>query len=464
MDIHRADAHRDAVDFRFPPRDGEYDGGIQQRAEIKGIIRELPEVIGIHAHEFSGRLLQTGVELVAHAGADRLRRLRPEDVQGQPAGSGRAGQDQVLVIGGLERARVSAAQNRAGGLHEVRKPQARLGGRGRRKTVVAVDAQPRRQGQPSQSDGVLDVERELIDVGVPGETERRSAARQVVRKQPGLEAGIPHQPQGAAGGRVRCARGVLGGAGGVHAHGVKARVGDAQVEALPQAALHGLRADLDIVPACDVAEVRLQAVIGERAALGDGGRRVGEGVAAGVIGYPVAPHPGVDGGQRAGAERVLVARRHVEGQHALPLVLRQLVVGIGNLEPVAGQQQVDVQGVARSPVAHRNGRRWSGCCQRRGGAGTPGCPENGRCANCLPPESCPAARSPGRRWRSRPPCQRTRTAPKSCRTAAAPGRSGVTASITRLVLSPNSAAGAPVISSMDWMAFSGSCVENCLLC
>ena len=45
-----------------------------------------------------------------------------------------------------------------------------------------------------------------------------------------------------------------------------------------------------------------------------------------------------------------------------------------------------------------------------------------------------------------------------------PSPERVTALTTRLVLSPNSAPGAPVISSIDWMALSGICVENCLLC
>ena len=40
----------------------------------------------------------------------------------------------------------------------------------------------------------------------------------------------------------------------------------------------------------------------------------------------------------------------------------------------------------------------------------------------------------------------------------------VMALITRLVLSPYSAGGAPVITSTDAMAFSGIEVENCLLC
>jgi len=45
-----------------------------------------------------------------------------------------------------------------------------------------------------------------------------------------------------------------------------------------------------------------------------------------------------------------------------------------------------------------------------------------------------------------------------------PSPERVTALTTRLVLSPNSAPGAPVMSSMDWMALSGIWVENCLLC
>src|SRR5579884_2691522 len=40
----------------------------------------------------------------------------------------------------------------------------------------------------------------------------------------------------------------------------------------------------------------------------------------------------------------------------------------------------------------------------------------------------------------------------------------VVALTTRLVLSPYSAFGVPVTSSIDWMAFTGICVEKFLLC
>src|SRR5579864_4215021 len=45
---------------------------------------------------------------------------------------------------------------------------------------------------------------------------------------------------------------------------------------------------------------------------------------------------------------MLIAGRDVPGEHALALVLRKLVVTIGNLKPVAGSEQIDVESVARA--------------------------------------------------------------------------------------------------------------------
>ena len=42
---------------------------------------------------------------------------------------------------------------------------------------------------------------------------------------------------------------------------------------------------------------------------------------------------------------MLVSRREVEADYLLPLVLVRLVVGIGNLEPVAGEKQIEVERV-----------------------------------------------------------------------------------------------------------------------
>src|SRR5208282_5783868 len=47
LQVNGAGAAGDAVVFRIVPGDGEGNGGIQQRAEVEGVMGELPEVIGV---------------------------------------------------------------------------------------------------------------------------------------------------------------------------------------------------------------------------------------------------------------------------------------------------------------------------------------------------------------------------------------------------------------------------------
>ncbi len=60
-------------------------------------------------------------------------------------------------------------------------------------------------------------------------------------------------------------------------------------------------------------------------------RRVGERIVARVIIELIFPDVRIHGNQGVRIESVLVSRRDTPGQHPLPLVLRELIVGIRNL-------------------------------------------------------------------------------------------------------------------------------------
>ena len=81
-------------------------------------------------------------------------------------------------------------------------------------------------------------------------------------------------------------------------------------------------------------DVRLDAPVQELPVLALRGRRIGERIAAGVVVDLIFPDVRIDRQQRVGTERVLVARRDTPGEHALMLILGQLIVIVGNLKPV----------------------------------------------------------------------------------------------------------------------------------
>ncbi len=71
----------------------------------------------------------------------------------------------------------------------------------------------------------------------------------------------------------------------------------------------------------------------------------------------VLPEERIDRQQRRGAERVLVARSEIESDNLLSLILLELVHRIRHLEPIAREQQIDMQrvlaGRARNQAVER---------------------------------------------------------------------------------------------------------------
>src|SRR5581483_3730834 len=205
---------------------------------------------------------------------------------------------------------------------EIGEPDARLRAAIRHDPVIAIDAQAGLELQVAELDRVLNVEGVLIDVFALVEVKRCATGTcQVVRDQlrEKLSAFIQE--------RAVC------------------RIGDTERELLMKTRLHHLRPDFKIVAALDNGQIPLYTPIRKRPMLADGGGPVVGENRAGVIIHPVSPVERVDREKRAGAEYVLIAGRKVESGDFLALVLSQLVVGIRGLEPVAGAEDVQVEGI-----------------------------------------------------------------------------------------------------------------------
>ena len=83
MNVGGAHAARDAIEFGVVPGDREGDGGVQQRAEVVGAMRELPEIVGVDQQVSADGLLEAGVELVAAARA-RMGAIAPKTFCASP--------------------------------------------------------------------------------------------------------------------------------------------------------------------------------------------------------------------------------------------------------------------------------------------------------------------------------------------------------------------------------------------
>ena len=99
-------------------------------------------------------------------------------------------------------------------------------------------------------------------------------------------------------------------------------------------------------------DIGFDAIVGQEAVLRNCNRRIGERIAAGVVIQLVASSEGVHSQKGAGAKRMLIAGSDVPGEHALALILRQLIVAVGHLKPVPRDEQIDVISVLgpRLPV------------------------------------------------------------------------------------------------------------------
>ena len=234
---------------------------------------------------------------------------------------------------------------------------------------------------------------------------------------------------------------------------------------LGEARLLEIDADFQIVAAVDHREVAAHAPVEKLPRLALGGGRVLKRVAAAVERELVFADVRIQGEERVRAEYALVAGRDAPGHDALALVLAELIVGIGDLNPVARGEQVEMNRVAAVRLevdAVEDGLVVAGVMEGRElgrvekAAGAGAFPRRGSCRSLGPPKP-----------KAAPPCtvpNEPYAASRLAEHAGAPSPLRVVIWATRLVLSPNSESGAPVVSSMPWIAPVGSCVEKTLLC
>src|SRR2546426_3502229 len=71
-------SHGESVDLRVVPRNGKEDGCDAEDAEIIGVVRVLPQIVGIHNEVFPQGLLEAPMKLVALAGTDGGCNARPD--------------------------------------------------------------------------------------------------------------------------------------------------------------------------------------------------------------------------------------------------------------------------------------------------------------------------------------------------------------------------------------------------
>ena len=91
--------------------------------------------------------------------------------------------------------------------------------------------------------------------------------------------------------------------------------------------------------------VGLHAPVQKLAVLRLGGRLIVKWIGAAVVVELVFAEVRVDGQQGVRIEGVLIARRNAPGEHTLPLILGELVVAVGNLNGVAGGEEVQMENV-----------------------------------------------------------------------------------------------------------------------
>ena len=116
-------------------------------------------------------------------------------------------------------------------------------------------------------------------------------------------------------------------------------------EILQQPRLLQIGSDLQVVPAGVDGNIGLRAPVQQLPGLVLGGRRIGERIAAAVVEKFVLANVWIDRQQDVRVEGVLVARSDTPGEHAMPLILRQLVVVVGDLDPIARGEEIEMEDV-----------------------------------------------------------------------------------------------------------------------
>ena len=147
----------------------------------------------------------------------------------------------------------------------------------------------------------------------PLKSKQATSARQIVRKQNGVEVGIGRATgilRAAALGRVGDGGIGIGAPVSVETNSIQGRIHDAQPVVLIQKRLLIRGSQLDVVDAFHVGEIGAEAGVGELSGPGrwfaicNAGRQIGEGIGAGVVVVLIAANESAEGEDGVGTEEV----------------------------------------------------------------------------------------------------------------------------------------------------------------
>ena len=181
------DTHAASVsgNFGVVPLDGERDWRAHQDAEVVAIVGIIPNLLSGENQIMTEGLLKSGVEFIAPAGAEGRRTERVTTKQGiqHNRAASRAGEHQIFVERSFHYTCVGDTQNRVARFDVVCNTDARLGFPVGAQTVIEIAAQAKVERPVSFADRILQVQGELLYIGMPMKREDSTFSREVEGSQ-----------------------------------------------------------------------------------------------------------------------------------------------------------------------------------------------------------------------------------------------------------------------------------------
>src|SRR5207237_6820019 len=131
----------------------------------------------------------------------------------------------------------------------------------------------------------------------------------------------------------------------IYTRRVESGIGNSKLKVFEQPCLLQIDPVLYVMPPSRRRNVGLYPPIQKLPLLTLRGGSVVEQIAAGIITHLILADVWINRQKRVRAERMLITGRNVPSQHALVLVLRQLVVIVRYLKPASGCEQVEMENV-----------------------------------------------------------------------------------------------------------------------
>jgi len=156
VEVGSGDAEGNTVDFRLLPFDGKGNRSVEECVEIEGVLGLFPEIVGFDLNIFLDGLFDSTAQLITMTRAQRRAGVSAENVGGEAASAGVAGEDKIFVIRGFHGARIRAANHGPGRLNEIRKTDSWLEQFVFADAFVVIKAEAGADGEVLDGDLVLD--------------------------------------------------------------------------------------------------------------------------------------------------------------------------------------------------------------------------------------------------------------------------------------------------------------------